>query len=136
MIWRANWLAKTINMFESRFAETTIGVAIIIESRCAIWAYSFNSYISRLTNTKSSDWAVELIDSWANICLAFLLIFIINIIFRAFRTSTLNDYESFCTITFTTVEVIYLIDTTLNSANSLVYVIELTIRAFSTEIIN
>ena len=136
MIQRTNWLTKTINRLKSRLAEATIRVAVIIKSRWTIGTYSSNSYVSRLTNTKSSYWTVELIDSWAYICLALLLIFIIDIIFRAFRAGTLNNDKSFGTITFTAVEVINLINAALDSANSLVYVIELAIRAFSTEIIN
>ena len=123
-------------MFESRLALATIRVAVIVISWWAVGANSSNPDVSRFADTESSCFAIILIDSWANVGPAFLLILVIGISFRAFGAGTLDDHISSSTIAFSTVEVIDLINTALMSADALVDVVELTVRAFGAEVID
>ena len=129
-------MTESVGLFESRLALATIRVAVIVLSWWAVGANSSNPDISRLADTESSCLAIILIESSANLGIALLLILVIGKSFRAFRAGTLDDHESSSAITFSTVEVIDLINTALMSADTLVDIVELAFRAFCAEIVD
>jgi hypothetical protein len=118
------------------FAETLVGVAIVIVSGWAVGADSSDSYVLGLADTLLGNVAEEFIQTLAGNHTASLSVLVVGLPSQAPRAGSLHDVETWGAVAFATVEVVDLVASALHSANSLVDVVDLSLWALGAEVVD
>ena len=105
-------------------------------TRVASETHTSDSDILRFADAGSGGGRVEFIDTFARNNLTFLSVLVVSFISQTFRADTLNNVVARGTHTFARVEVVDLIGTTFDSADTFVDVIELSVGALSAEVVD
>lgn len=136
LIVRTNSFADTSHLFVARLAKTTITMTVIVVSRVTVGANSSNFDISRFADAGLCDWRVFFIDSGTRRNTATLSVNIISLSSSTFRAYTMNQIISRSTVTLARIEVINFFGSAAYSADSLIDIVELTIRTLSTIVVD
>jgi len=136
LVERADGLAESTNELKSRLAKALVGVAVIIVSRRTVVADTFDPNIFRLADALSGNRAVVFVGAFAGNNGTGLGVLIIGFTRETLGTGALNYVESLGAITLSAVEVVDLVASTLNSAYSLVDIVNLTIGARCAEVVD
>ena len=109
---------------------------VIVLSRVTVGAHTSNSHILGFTNASSGGFREELIDSRTGNSLTSLLVGVVSFTRKTLRADSLNNVVSSSTVTFSGVEVVELVRSTSDPADSVVNIISLTFRTLSTVIVD
>ena len=136
LVIRADCFTVSSHISESRFAETAVTVAVIVVARVAVGTDSSDFDISGFTDAGLGDGRVLFIVSWTRRNAASLSVFVISLSGSTFGADPIDEVVSLGTVTLSRMEIIDFLRSTADSADSLVNVIELTVRAFSAVVVD
>lgn len=136
LVIRTDSFADTSHLSVTRLAKTTITMTVVVVSRVTVGTNSSNFDISRFADAGLCDWRVFFIDSGTRRNTATLSVNIISLSSSTFRAYTMDQVVSWSTVTLARIEVINFFGSAAYSADSLIDIIELTIRTFSTIVVD
>lgn len=117
-------------------AEALVGVAVVVVSWWAVGANSSDPHVLWFADTLLSSIAEELVQSFTGNHTAGLTVLVVGLSSQALGTGSLDDVETGSTVAFATVEVVDLVASALHSADSLVDVVDLSLRALGAEVVD
>lgn len=123
-------------MLVSRLAETLVRIAVVVVSWWAVGANSSDPHVLGLADALLSSLAEELIQSFTGNHTAGLSVLVVGLTSQALGTGSLDDVETSSAVAFATVEVVDLVTSALHSADSLVDVVDLSLRALGAEVVD
>jgi hypothetical protein len=132
----ADGVAEATDFLEARLAETLIRVAVVVVPRRTVGADAPDPHVLRIADTLLGDGAIELVDAQAGDNIAGLSIGIVGLARETLGTGTLDDVVSLGAVTLATIEVVDLVGTALNAADTLVDVVDLAGRALGAEVVD
>lgn len=136
LIGGADGVAESIGGLESRLAEALIGVAVIVVSGRAVGADTLDADVLRLADAVLSGLTEELIDALAGGDGAGLSVGVVGLSGETPGAGSLDDVIALGAITLATVEVVDLVGTALDAADTLVDIIDLSYGALCAEVVD
>lgn len=122
--------------FVARFAETSIGVAVVVLARVAVGANSSDSDVLGSADAGLGGFRVVFVDSGTGSDVAGLGVFVVGFFRSALAADAVDDVVALGAVALARVEVVDLVGSALDSAYSLVNVIELTFRTLSAVVVD
>lgn len=136
LVRRADGVAEAVDLFVAGFAETLIRVGVVVVSGVAVGADASDADVLGCADAGFGDGRVVLVATLARDDGAGHGVFIVGFTGLALGADALDDVKASCAVALAGVEVVDLVGSALDPADSLVDVVELAVRALSAEVVD
>lgn len=132
----AHRLAEPSSLSVPWLAQALVGIAVVVVSRGTVGAHSPNPHVLGLTDALLSDVAEELVQTQAGHNAAGLGVLTVGLTGQAPGACSLDDVEAVGAVALAAVEVVDLVGSALDPADSLVDVVDLSLGAPGAEVVD